>query len=119
MNIKKCQTILNEVNIKFNDSNYIEYLKRSSASCGNHKPFVCCLTETPSETNDNDSAVELRDIHGRFLTVEEGCGFSNKSHLRSKWNNAKEGAWPWITLLGYITNLGDLSWNCSTILNTS
>lgn len=56
----------------------------------------------------------------RLLTTEEGCGFSNVTHTRIVGGGpAKLGAWPWMALIGYTNDLGELGWKCGGSLITS
>lgn len=47
------------------------------------------------------TSVGRTDIQGRLLTPEEGCGYATITlDKRYHTGTAKNGAWPWITLLG-------------------
>lgn len=40
---------------------------------------------------------------GKLLTPAQGCGFSTVNHKRIVGGSpAKQGAWPWLALLGYL-----------------
>lgn len=89
MNIKECPSVLNEFVARFDDLEYIEFIKRSNRYCDNIRPFICCPDEGKSEEFLNRKPVGVANgsntpnkFQGRFLTPEEGCGYSNASHLR-------------------------------------
>ncbi|KAJ6643474.1 Venom serine protease Bi-VSP [Pseudolycoriella hygida] len=53
-------------------------------------------------------------------TPEEGCGFSKVTHKKIVGGTpAKLGAWPWMALIGYTDNEGDLTWRCGGSLITA
>lgn len=79
-------------------------------------------------------------VSGRLLSIEDGCGFSNVTPRRIVGGDAAKpgkiillssqlntlsncifikGAWPWIALLGYTNNLGELGWKCGGTLITT
>lgn len=117
MNIKECPSVLNEFVARSKDQNYIQYVKQSNTNCGNIQPYICCPSEGRNvEPDNNDPFPNSNEVRGRFLTIEEGCGFSNASHKRIVGGaKAKEGAWPWMALLGYVNNLGEQSWKCGML----
>lgn len=118
--IKQCPSILNEFISRQNDAAYVQYIRKSNAVCNNIQPNICCPLEIQRSTEkpiDSDAGSKVRnqnnEILGRLLTVEEGCGFSNVTQRRIVGGQkAKMGAYPWMTLLGYINNLGETSWKC-------
>lgn len=85
---------------------------------------VCCPIEgddpfVPSSSTASPDDTTSGPLQARLLTVEDGCGFSNITHTRVIGGEpAKKGAWPWIVLVGYTNNLGELSWKCGGTLIT-
>lgn len=92
MNIKECPSILNEFVAKSKDPNYVQYIQRSNAKCGNVQPYICCPDASRTDESGVNVPIDQSQIQGRFLTIEEGCGFSNATHKRIVGGNkAKEG----------------------------
>lgn len=85
--IKQCPAVLNEFLARSNESDYIGFLRQSNVNCDNIKPFICC-------PNDGRKInLPENNFHGRLLTPDEGCGFSNKN-IRIKFgggHSAKVG----------------------------
>lgn len=121
--IRECPTILSEFVARNKDSAYVQYIQRSNVNCRKIQPFICCPFENqPKKPSDREEASEQTDpsIQGRFLTPEEGCGFSNVTHRRIVGGQtAKPHAFPWMALIGYTNNLGEQSWKCGGSLITT
>lgn len=125
--------MLNDIASKSKDHSYRQFIRHSNAKCNYIKPLICC----PSDGRQNQ-LVES-SIQGRLLTPAEGCGFSNQN-LRVKFAGKKRsklgeihsfflillrllkgivihacvfiGAFPWLALIGYNNNFGQISWEC-------
>lgn len=65
---------------KNQDSAFVQYIKQSNARCRNTKPFICCPFEF--RATPPTEPIDQTYLQGRLLTVEEGCGFSNVTHLK-------------------------------------
>uniref|UniRef100_A0A1B0CAP3 CLIP domain-containing serine protease n=1 Tax=Lutzomyia longipalpis TaxID=7200 RepID=A0A1B0CAP3_LUTLO len=120
VNIKECQPVLNDFLARQNDPNYVRYIQQSNANCNYVQPNICCpksmmtVTTAPPVIPTSPTSRPIQPsgpIH--LLTPEEGCGFSNKTHNRVVGGvDAELGGWPWMALLGYKNNLGEIGFKC-------
>ncbi|XP_030380378.1 uncharacterized protein LOC115628430 [Scaptodrosophila lebanonensis] len=103
VDIRSCDTLLDELRLKQTDPNFAKFLQASNRVCGGAGSTVCCPTGEVAPT----SAPGMRprntnEIPRRLLTVEEGCGYTLNSYKKIVGGEvSKKGAWPWIALLGY------------------
>lgn len=59
-------------------------------------------------------------LQGRLLAPNEGCGVSNVTHNRVVGGvPAKKGAFPWMALLGYTDDSGQVDFKCGGSLITT
>lgn len=107
ISIRECPDILQQFVDRQKDPEYIAYIRKSNTICGNIQPHViifiylifrvqnynrlvyfffsqvCCPSESTAPTPATRApATRTTDVRGRLLSVEEGCGFSNKTHTR-------------------------------------
>ncbi|XP_037048485.1 venom protease-like [Bradysia coprophila] len=61
------------------------------------------------------------NIRGRLITTEEGCGYSSvkEFHQIVGGNPAKPGKYPWMVLIGYRNNVGEVYTKCGGSLITT
>jgi len=126
ISIRDCASVSQTFIERQNDPVYLEYIQNSNGICNYVRPFVCCPDEddSPLPVTQEPIAPITRPplVNGkpRLLTTEEGCGFSNVTHTRIVGGGpAKLGAWPWMALIGYTNDLGELGWKCGGSLITS
>lgn len=147
ISIRDCPSVSQAFIERQNDPAYLEYIQNSNGICNYVRPFVrfmtkkknrlrwlyfystkvCCpddVDDTPLPLTPAPIAPITRPplVNGkpRLLTNEEGCGFSNVTHTRIVGGGpAKLGAWPWMALVGYTNDLGELGWKCGGSLITS
>ncbi|KAG4065841.1 hypothetical protein HA402_012519 [Bradysia odoriphaga] len=127
ISIRDCPSISTAFIERQSDPVYLEYIQNSNGICNYVRPFVCCPNDdddVPLPPTPQPIAPVTRPplVNGkpRLLTTEEGCGFSNVTHTRIVGGGpAKMGAWPWMALVGYTNDLGELGWKCGGTLITS
>lgn len=125
-NIRECPTVLSEFLARGTDPEYVQYIRNSNGICNYIQPFICCPFDSNAPVTQGPTAPATPEPSPqtpgdvRLLTPAEGCGFSNLTHKRIVGGEpAKPGAWPWIALIGYTNNLGELKWQCGGSLITS
>lgn len=97
---------MDELKARNQDPEYKQYVQRSNEICNFQTRIVCCPTGPPPSTN----------VKGLF-TPETGCGYSNVTHSRVVGGvPAKLGGWPWMALLAYKNDFGDISFKCGGTL---
>lgn len=70
-NIKQCPAILNDFMrlVPMNNEPFLHYIRQSNAICHRlNQPIICCPLGNRVHKHFN------RNIRGRLLTPEEGCG---------------------------------------------
>lgn len=118
MSIRECPHIKAEFVARQKDAAYIDYIRKSNVICKGASAVVCC-TDLSRGTNGNQNNGGP-SLAPRLLTIEEGCGFSNVTHTRVVGGRpAKKGAYPWMALIGYTNNFGEVGWKCGGSLITT
>ncbi|EDV95837.1 GH15924 [Drosophila grimshawi] len=97
--IRSCPSLFNELKVRQTDPEFAKELRASNLICGRVGSNVCC----PTGQSQPVTAANLGDVPRRLPTVEEGCGSTTKASFQKVVGGepAKQGAWPWIALLGY------------------
>lgn len=110
--IKECPNILSELAAKQNDASYVQYIRKSNTNCNFIERNICCPYQ-PQKS--------LKTVRDRLLTIEDGCGFADPIRPTIPPTafvggiGVVEGEYPWMTLIGYKNNLGQLSWRCGNL----
>jgi secreted trypsin-like serine protease len=116
----ECAPILEQVKTRNQDPEFKQYIQKSNGACNYASRVVCCpkdgsITQPPSEEPTTKNAGT-----SHLLTPEEGCGFSNVTHPKVVGGTpAKLGGWPWMALVGYRNDFGDVSFKCGGTLISS
>ncbi|EDV95836.1 venom serine protease Bi-VSP isoform X1 [Drosophila grimshawi] len=103
VDIKSCPSVFNELKVRQTDAAFAKELQASNLVCGRVGSNVCCPTGQTVTTSQPVTAANLEEVPRRLPTVEEGCGSTPKATFKKVVGGepAKQGAWPWIALLGY------------------
>lgn len=81
--------------------------------CGNRFSAVNIISLFCHKNHFQSGDSGVKDIKGRLLTPEEGCGLSKVMNKRIiGGSEAPIGAWPWLAVLAYLRNGNRLAFEC-------
>ncbi|CAG9797695.1 unnamed protein product [Chironomus riparius] len=114
INVKQCPVVLNTFIQRQKDPEYIQYIRNSNARCDYAAQTICCPNEDSPATQPPPPQTSPASLSSRSqLFTPPRCGMSKVPHNRVVGGApAKQGGWPWMALLGYRNDLGELGWKC-------
>lgn len=122
IDLRSCPKILNQVLARQSDPSIRDYIQRSNSLCNANGQNICCpLDNQPIQPKPNtvpgpgpQPRVPVNEAGvPKLLTQENGCGYSFVKHSKVVGGvPAEPAAWPWMALIGYTDNLGELSFKC-------
>ncbi|XP_061388810.1 venom protease-like [Musca vetustissima] len=124
MELKHCQSLIDELQIRHQDPVFKNYIRSSNRICGGVNTMVCCPQDIPTFppiTNNNNKRRSNDDVIPRRLpTFEEGCGRNTITPRKIVGGQeSKIGAWPWMALLGYGDEYSGSPFKCGGSLVTA
>ncbi|XP_023159338.1 venom serine protease Bi-VSP [Ceratitis capitata] len=115
--INSCRSVLSELYQRYNDPNFVQYLRTSNRICGGNTYTVCCPSDVQPQTRPAPAPAPVSNP----ATSSAGtCGVVVRSFKKIVGGKASQRTdWPWIALLAYPDYSPDSPFKCGGALVSS